>query len=186
MHYEKFCELAALYALDALPQSERSLVEEAIAEFPEWEAELELMQETVANLGYAAADTPLPDRLKQRLFQQIAVDTSYTTTLMQQAATVSWEPYSIPGVMVGQVYIDLVKRETACFLRCAAGVEFPNHKHGGTEEIVVLEGDLTIDDKIYASGECIHFAVCTTHQPKTQNGCLVFLRTSLDNEIINR
>jgi anti-sigma factor ChrR (cupin superfamily) len=185
MQYEEFCELAALYALDTLSQSERDLVAEAIAKFPEWEAELAAMQATVANLGYTAADAELPKGLKQRLFQQIAADASDTTTLMQQAATVSWQPDSIPGVMVGQMYVDLVKREIACFLRCAAGVVFPNHKHGGNEEIVILEGDLIIDGKIYASGERICCALGTVHQPKTQNGCLVFLRTSLDNEIIN-
>jgi hypothetical protein len=194
MHYEEFCELAALYVLDALPQSERNLVQEAIAQFPEWEAELAAMQVTAANLAYGAPEVPLADGLKQRLFEQIAArsdsdsgkqDLHHIAALIRQTVAVSWESYPIPGVMVGKVYVDADKREIACFLRCAAGVEFPNHKHASNEEIVVLTGDLIIDGKIYTSGDRVHSAIGTVHQPKTQNGCLVFLHTSLDVEAID-
>jgi hypothetical protein len=169
-------------------------VPEAIAQFPEWEVELAAIQATAANLSYSAPEAPLADGLKQRLFQRIAdesyfgsgkQDTYNIAALTRQAAEISWEPYSIPGVMVGKLSVDPVKREVAYFLCCTAGIEFPKHKHAGNEEIVILAGDLVLDGKIYTSGEYIYCNPGTVHQPKTQNGCLVFLRTSLDVEIIN-
>ncbi|MCA1992350.1 MAG: cupin domain-containing protein [Coleofasciculus sp. S288] len=198
MQYENFCELAALYALDVLDEPNRCSVEDAIANFPEFETELAEFQAAVAALAYSAPPVPMADNLKERLFQRIGNITSEqdSTTessspllmsvpaLKERAADVSWEPYSIPGVAIGNLYVDAEKREIACFVRATGSVRFPNHRHAGSEEIVVLEGDLVIDGTSYGSGEYIHSIPGSVHQPETYSGCLIFLRTSLDDEII--
>lgn len=48
----------------------------------------------------------------------------------------------------------------------------------------MLEGDLVIDGELYSSGECIRSVSGSAHQPETYGGCLIFLRTSLDNKVI--
>jgi len=89
-----------------------------------------------------------------------------------------------PAVMVGKLHVDTVRREIDFFVGANTGVRFPNHRHAGIEEIVVLEGDLVIDGELYSSGECIRSVSGSAHQPETYGGCLIFLRTSLDNKVI--
>lgn len=196
MQYEIFCELVALYALDLLDEPSQRMVEEAIAVSPELETELAAFQAAVADIPYGIPVLPMAAELKERLFQRIAqhsadetavnsvLDSSYISALKAQANEVSWEPYSIPGIMVGKLFVDPVKREVTYFIRSIAGVKFPSHIHAGEEEIVVLEGDLAIDGKVYGIGECICSAPGTVHQPETYGGCLIFLRTSLNDSIL--
>ncbi|HBB35527.1 MAG TPA: hypothetical protein DDZ80_16850 [Cyanobacteria bacterium UBA8803] len=198
MNQTDFSELAALYALDVLDELACRSVEETIAEFPEWEMELKEFQAAVATLPYSAPLVPMAGDLKERLFERIATLTCVTDTtpvvstsiaqsvqaLKARVAEVSWEPYLIPGVMVGKLDLDVSKREIACFIRAEAGVQFPNHRHAANEEVVVLEGDLVIDGELYGRGECIRSVPGSAHQPETYGGCLIFLRTSLDDEII--
>ena len=80
--------------------------------------------------------------------------------------------------------MDTVRREIDFFVGANTGVRFPNHRHAGIEEIVVLEGDLVIDGELYSSGECIRSVPGSAHQPETCGGCLIFLGTSLDNKVI--
>ena len=44
--------------------------------------------------------------------------------------------------------MDTVRREIDFFVAANAGVQFPNHRHAGIKEIVVLEGDLVIDREL--------------------------------------
>lgn len=192
MKREDFSELAALYALDLLEEQNCGLVEEAIAQFPDLQTELAEFQLAVSAIAYSSPPVPLATNLKDRLFQRIAISEEDTTTksttsvsaLKEKAAVVDWEPHSIPGVMIGKLSLDLEKREIVCFVRAKAGMSLPKHRHAGNEEIVVLEGDLVFDGEIYGSGECIRSGPGSAHQPETYGGFLIFLRTSLDDEII--
>lgn len=186
MNYEDFDQLAALYAFGLLNQ-ECGAVEDAIAQSPELVDELTQLQDSVAAIGYSAPIVSMVPDLKERLFQRITdtEEKNSVADLTQQAANVSWKPHSVPGVMVGTLHINRTRREIACFMRAEAGVQFPYHLHAGNEEIVVLEGDLIIDDKVYSSGEKILSTSGSAHKPKTSHGCLIFVRTSLDDQILH-
>jgi hypothetical protein len=188
MNYEDFDQLAALDVFWLLDELEWGAIEDAIAQSPELVDELTQLQGSAAAIGYSAPTVPMAPDLKERLFQRIAdteVKDNSVAALTQQAANVSWKPYSVAGVMVGTLYINRTRREIACFVRAEAGVQFPYHLHAGNEEIVVLEGDLVIDDKVYTSGESILSTSGSAHKPKTSNGCLLFLLTSLDDQILH-
>jgi hypothetical protein len=201
-------ELAALYALDLLDQTERQQFEACLAESPELVEELSEWQTAVDAFPYS---TPLvsfnADALKDRLFQRLEADrlelleilpeqiprdsdpepaaqTPTIADLIEQAHQVSWQPSAV-GVMMGTLYIDRRKREIAFFARAIPGVRFSNHRHGGHEEIVVLEGDFMVDGITYHPGDRIHSATDSVHQPQTPSGCLVFVRASLDNADID-
>ena len=150
------------------------------------------MEAAVAAIAYAAPPMPMAANLKDRLFQRIEEDISEANTknqlsveqLMTQAATVSWQPYSLPGVSVARWELNMEKREVSYFIRATSGVQFYNHRHAGNEEIMVLEGDLVIDGEKYNIGDRIQSSPGSAHQPETYGGCLIFVRTSLDDEII--
>jgi hypothetical protein len=189
MNHEDFCELAALSALEILDETGSLLIEDSLVDFSDLASELAEFAQAVAALAYSAPPVAMAADLKQRLFQRIAeeknppIPTSISA-LKEQAANVSWEPYPIPGVMVGTLHLDSEKREIACFVRSVGNIRFPKHQHADFEEIVVLEGDLVIDGQVYESGERIFSSPNTVHQPETQGGCLLFLKTSLDDEVL--
>ncbi len=181
MKPENFSELAALYVLDILDESDCHLVEEAILEFPELEMELAEFRHTVGAIAYSVPHVPMAADLKERLFQRINSEITTIETLKEQANQVTWQPYLIPGIMRGTLNLDEEKREISCFIRCEGNTRFPKHRHAGREEIVVLEGDLVIDEKLYTTGDRIYSLPNTIHQPETHQGCLLFVKTSLDN-----
>lgn len=200
MNYEEFYELAALYAIDVLDEKERRLVEDYIAQFPECQVELEELRNSFAVIPYSAPEVPMAADVKKRLFEQIAEDAAIQNNhravdhpiidnnlpfFTVRAADVHWQPHRIPGVAIAKLYEDLVKREIVCLLRAEPGVQYPQHRHALTEEIFMIEGDLVINEQIYGKGDYIRSAPGTIHSPYTQHGCMLFIRTSLDNEILN-
>ncbi|MCP2731228.1 cupin domain-containing protein [Limnofasciculus baicalensis] len=192
MNYEDFSELASLYPLDILEEEYCHVVEDAIAKFPEFEQELAGFQAAVAAIPYTAPLMPIAANLKDRLFQRIEEDISVAKAenelsveeLIAQAATVSWQPYSLSGMEIARWELNMEKREVSCFVRATPGVQFYNHRHAGNEEIVVLEGDIVIDGQKYNIGDRIRSMPGSIHQPETYGGCLIFVQTSLDDEII--
>jgi hypothetical protein len=199
MNYEKFCELAALYALDILDERGRQLVEGYIARFPEYKKELEGFHDAAAAIPYSAPDVPMAANLKERLFERIADealnpnsstsdDLPITTDLpifTLRAADVKWKSHVIPGVAIAKLYEDRVRREIVCLFRAEPGVRYPAHRHATAEEIFMLEGDLRIDEQVYGKGDYIRSAVGSIHSPYTVGGCMFLMRTSLDNETLN-
>jgi anti-sigma factor ChrR (cupin superfamily) len=199
MNYIEFCELAPLYVLDVLDPKKRHLVEAYLAQFPECEAELEHFREAAAAMSYDAPELPLPDNLKTRLFEQIADQTvvqnhqSVTPAKIAaplplytvRAANLQWQPYRVPGVTIAKLYEDPIRREIVCLFRAEAGVYYPSHRHASAEEIFMLEGDLVVDGQVYGVGDYIRSAPGSIHGPHTETGCMFFIRTSLDNEILN-
>ncbi|MGB5961373.1 MAG: cupin domain-containing protein [Coleofasciculaceae cyanobacterium] len=199
MNYTDFCELAPLYVLDVLDQKERLLVEHYLAQVPESEADLEQLRDAAMAISYDAPELPLPDDLKTRLFEQIAdqnvVQNHQSVTpprlandspmFTVRAADLNWQPHRVPGVAIAILYEDPIRREIVCLLRAEAGVYYPSHRHASTEEIFMLEGDLVVDGQVYGVGDYIRSAHGTFHAPHTKTGCMFFIRTSLDNEILN-
>jgi ChrR Cupin-like domain len=198
MNYQEFCELAGLYVLDVLDDKERRLVEDYITQFPESEAHLNELRETLVELPYALPELPMAKDLKGRLFERIAHETvednhksaapALGTNLpifTLRAADLCWQPHRVPGVAIAKLYEDPIRRELVCLFRAEAGVCYPSHRHADTEEIFMLEGDLVVNGQVYGVGDYIRSAPGTIHNPHTVNGCMFFIRTSLDNEILN-
>lgn len=199
MNYQDLCELAPLYVLNVLDTEERGLVEDYVAQFPECEAQLDELRDTMATMSYSAPDVPIAKDLKARLFERIAAETgtqnhksvmppmmiSDLPLFTVRAADVRWRPHRVPGVAIAKLYKDSVKREIVCLLRAEAGVCYPSHRHASVEEIFMLEGDLVINGEVYGVGDYIRSAPGSIHSPHTRNGCMFLIRTSLHDEILN-
>jgi anti-sigma factor ChrR (cupin superfamily) len=208
MNYEEFSELAPLWVLDVLDEEERHLVEEFIAESPEYQAELTQLRDTVSAIPYSAPPVPMAANLKERLFERIAgVDSEQNRSEITQgtapsaiafppiatvvplvtvrASDVRWKPHPVPGIAIARLHIDKARREIVCLLRADPGVRYPAHRHAGTEEIFMLEGDLTINGEVFGKGDYIRSTPGSIHSPHTLGGCMFLIRTSLEDEILN-
>ncbi|WP_333355992.1 cupin domain-containing protein [Microcoleus sp. herbarium14] len=198
---EEFNILAALQALDTLDESESRALTEKLRASPELPSEQAAFEEAIAAIAYTAPPVPVAADLKNRLFQRIAelsptaesvnskpIVTSptenNTPSLIVRSNDVKWKPYGVPGVSIGKLYIDKKKREITCLIRLEPGGTFPLHRHAGSEEVFVLEGDLIVEGEICHPGDYIRSVPGSTHSPLTQGGCLLLMKTSADNEML--
>jgi quercetin dioxygenase-like cupin family protein len=205
-----FCELAPLYALNVLSESDRRWIEDQIAADEDLAMELAELEAVVAKIPYGTSQlTPAPS-LKNRLFAKIgqelppAPSPESTATefpgliarLLERGTTalintgeiryseIHWKPHPVLGVTVARFHVDLVKREVVGLLKAEPGMVYPLHKHAGVEELFMLQGDLVIGDRVYGSGDYIRSQPNSSHAPKSHTGCMFFFRTSMDDEFL--
>lgn len=198
---EEFNILAALRALDTIDESESRALEEKLQESPELQSELDAFEAAVGAIAYTAPPVPVSPNLKHRLFQRIAelsptpteevnsqpvipVAENNTPSVIVRSQNVKWRKYTVSGISFANLYVDREKREHTCLMRLEAGVEFPLHRHGGVEEVFMLEGDLEVEGEICYPGDYIRSFPNSIHGPVSHNGCLLLVKSSLDNEMI--
>lgn len=186
-----FCELVPLYALDLLSEQEKSWVEQQVVECPDLAEELSGYQSATTAIPYSTPALPLADRLKERLFDRLNLDTPSSDTIPHPLSSthvavrsqdLNWQPHPTPGVTIAIVHRDEVKREIVGFLRAEPGVRYPWHRHAAIEEIFMMEGDLVIGDEVYRAGDYIRSYPGSDHAPYTKGGCQFFFHTSMDDE----
>lgn len=201
---EEFNLLAALNTLDTLDESERRALAEQLNASPELQSELAAFEATIAAIAYTTPPVPVAPDLKNRLFQRIAelpqtpagsVDLELIVApssennpppFIVRSREVKWRHFRVPGISIGNLYIDKKKRQITCLMRLEAGVIFPPHRHAGPEEIFVLEGDLIVEGEICDRGDYIRSVPGSAHSPFTEGGCLLLIKSSTDNEWLVR
>jgi quercetin dioxygenase-like cupin family protein len=186
---EEFNMLAALQALDTMDESERRVLAEKLQASPELQSELAAFETAISAIAYTAPAVPVAPDLKNRLFQRIAelpIVASPTEnnppSLIVRSQNVKWRPYSVPGISIGKLYLDKKKREITCLMRLEPGVTFPLHRHADSEEVFVLEGDLTVEGEVCYQGDYIRSVPGSIHSPVTEGGCLLLIKSSTNNE----
>ncbi len=118
-------------------------------------------------------------------YQNTSLPLSKTiSTWQKQAATAIWAPY-VDGITISRLDLDLISRQIHCFVRLEPGAKFPRHRHTAPEELLMIEGDLIIADQTYHPGDYIYSPPGSIHQPRTNDGCLVIVRASIDDQILD-
>lgn len=199
---EEFNLLAVLQALDTIDESESSALAEKLQESPELQSELDAIQAAVSAIAYTTAPVAVPADLKNRLFQRIAEldltpaeevsseplsaasSDSNPPHFIRRSHEVKWKSFGVPGISIGRLFTDKKKREITCLMRLEPGIEFPLHRHAGVEEIFMLEGDLVVEGEVCHQGDYIRSLPGSTHAPITHGGCLLLIKSSLDNEVL--
>ncbi|MCM1983657.1 cupin domain-containing protein [Lyngbya confervoides] len=185
-----FCELAPLYVLDLLNETERTWVADQAANNPELADELLEYQSAVTTLPYHEPLMPMRQNLKNDLFQRLnlpAPDLGARRTPSYSAirsGDLNWQEHDVPGVRIAIVYSDETTRELVGFLKADPNVQYPYHRHAAVEELYMLEGDLIIGDEVFGAGDYIRSQPGSGHAPLTRGGCHFFFRTSMDDEYL--
>jgi hypothetical protein len=187
---DQLAELAALYALDILEDAELEQATDLQMHSSDFATIIEQDSQAASLLAYAVPPLPLPADLKDRLFQKIVTEpplklaAEALAKLKAQADLANWEDYTLtPGTEFATLELNEERREFRGFVRSFGQVKFPEHRHAGDEEIVVLAGELIIGDRVYLPGDRILSQPGTQHQPETMEGVLLFLQTSIDDEM---
>ena len=173
-----------LYALQALPADEVAGVEAQIAACASCRQELETLRPIVASFVAWPTDVLRPQpSLWDRLARRIAAETG--TAPMPAAGSQRLEPDWVeakPGLSYKILAADTENRRVSLLVRLAPGTDYPPHRHGGVEELHLLDGELWVDEKRLLPGDYIRAEAGTSdYRVWSETGCTCVLLTSTDD-----
>ena len=146
---DELAEQASLYALGVLDPEEARRFEVHLAEGCQLcERELLAFSSVVGHLGAAAIPEPPRSEVRHRLLDAAA----------QPAPLVGeherdWEPTDVSGMQVRRLVRDEARRCVTLVGRLTAGATVEAHRHAETEELYMIDGDLTVDGRRLQSGD---------------------------------
>ncbi len=183
-HDERHVERVALYALRALPADEIVAVEAGIAACAGCRRELESLGPVVGSLVLWPTDvlrppTPLWDRLADR----IAAETGQTPVPAppRPPAEAEWREVA-PGISVKLLTTDDDDHRVTLLVRLAPGTDYPPHRHAGSEELYLLDGELMINDRTLHPGDFSRAERGSVDRRiRSETGCTCVLITSADD-----
>jgi anti-sigma factor ChrR (cupin superfamily) len=93
----------------------------------------------------------------------------------QKMDDLDWNPWVMEGVEYKLVSVDDRTNGFSLFLRVAPNTVAPVHRHMGSIELLMLEGDLTYDGvDIGRAGDYMYEPAGDIHRPKSKSGCILF------------
>jgi quercetin dioxygenase-like cupin family protein len=153
-------ELAAVESLEGRPLPEG---EELLKLDREWVALRRRFDDAFAAIGLAATVAP-PPSLKARVLAGLEgaeappilppggrfVAPGIAAVIVADAP---WVVSPIPGIEYKLLHRDDDRRATTRLLRFSAGAKYPSHRHGGVEEVFVLDGTVTLNGILLRPGD---------------------------------
>jgi anti-sigma factor ChrR (cupin superfamily) len=186
-HDEEHLDLMFLYALQALPPGETAGAEAQITLCAECRQELETLRPIIGSFVSWPTDVlrpaaPLWDRLAQRIAKETGQQPFVPPS--QVSRKPEWEQVA-PSIAVKMLATNTKENRVTMLVRLAPGGEYPPHRHAGTEELYLLQGELMVDDKKLYPGDYLHAeAGSVDHRVWTETGCTCVLLTSTQDEIL--
>jgi anti-sigma factor ChrR (cupin superfamily) len=180
-HDRDYRELVFLYALQALPSSEFSVVEAHISACADCQQEMETLRPIIGAFVSWPTDVLRPSAsLWERLARRIAAETGQDPVGLapQGRAEPEWEE-AAPGISCKLLATDTEKDRVSMLVRLAPGVAYPPHLHAGVEELYLLYGELMIDEKKLHPGDYNRAEAGSADQRVwSETGCTCVLLTS--------
>lgn len=174
-------ELVPLYALRAVPASELSLLEAHLPTCPECRQELEALRPVIDSLTSWPTDVLRPPQsLWSRLASRIGAESGDEAALHGTASwrELEWEEVA-PGISCKLLATDPERDRVSMLVRLAPGSAYPPHRHAGTEELFLLDGELWIEDRKLRAGDYKRSEPGTAdNRVLSETGCTCVLITS--------
>ena len=189
---QQICELAPSYVLGALTTDEASAFDAHLAEGCEvCLTELESLAAVTADLTRSAATQPRPE-LRNRVMERIAGLSALAQQpivakdglLFARSAKIDWAAIPVPGIELKALNVDTERGVSTQLVRMQPGATYPTHRHAGTEELFLLEGDLEVSGVHMRAGDYCRAEVDTIHSGvRSHGGCLFISTASLNDEL---
>lgn len=100
--------------------------------------------------------------------------TRVATSLPKQQQWVKSPQKGVERIMLDRVGAE--KARATSFVRYAPQSDFPYHRHPGGEEIFVLAGTFSADDKHYPAGWYLRNPPASGHRPYSDEGAMIFVK----------
>jgi anti-sigma factor ChrR (cupin superfamily) len=183
-------ELAALAALGALSPDELHALESEFqaagnpSELNDHYAVVERLSEE------AAAAMPAPRRvLRDKIIESVAAHESvrgaeFAQQMVIRAAEGEWKVL-VPGIQVKFLFFDPVSQRHTLLAKVAPGAGLPKHRHVGTEECLILEGELITNEYTLRAGDYLLSQEDQVHyDTHSKTGCTLLLVSPLHDEFM--
>jgi quercetin dioxygenase-like cupin family protein len=199
---------AALHALRALDAEAARKFETRVDDDKALEAELLAMRKVADELApLAPAVAPEPALLGRVLDAVRAAPASRTPAVTPFTEVVNevtqngprraghlgfvfgdeaeFKPLKLPGISARTLHRDEAAGFATVMVRMQPGTSYPAHRHGDDEECYVLEGDLEVGEQVMHAGDYQVARRGSVHPvQRTRGGCLLLLRSSLHDELL--
>lgn len=180
-------ELAAAYAVRALPAADVPAIEDHLVACAHCRRELDALRPVVDAFVYWPTDLLRPPAsLERRLAQRIAADKAAQALLPagRRWSEPEWLQVA-PGIACKLFATDAEKKVVSMLVRLAPGAEYPPHTHAGMEELHLLEGELWIDERKLQAGEYNRAMPGTVDRRVwSPGGCTCVLITSIEDHLL--
>jgi len=181
-HDRDYLELVFLYALQALPARDVPDVELHLASCAECHQALETLRPVIGAFVSWPTDIVRPaTSLWERIARRVAADTAQAPLEppAQSSADAEWEE-AAPGLTYKVLAANTENDHVSLLVRLAPGAHYPPHRHGGVEELYLLDGELRIDDKKLYPGDYNRAEPGTGDERVwSETGCTCVLLTSM-------
>lgn len=175
---------AALYSLGALPPEEAHEFEHHVEECAVCRAELRAFANTAAAIPETVPELQPPPNLRGRVLA--ATKVTAPGVKIVRANEGRWRPTPFPGVSVKILHIDKATQMATTLMRMEPGASYPPHRHKQPEQCLVLEGDVRQAETVLNQGDYnLNDADSTHGRLSTENGCLLLLISSLQDEMLS-
>jgi hypothetical protein len=186
-HGPEHSEWVCLYALRVLPASDVPVVEAQISACPDCRQEMTTLRPLIDSFVSWPTDVLRPSvSLWERLAERIATETGAKPMPAPQrwGAEPEWKDVA-PGISCKLLATDAERNRVSMLVRLAPGCDYPSHRHEGTEELYMLDGELIVDDTTFYPGDYRRAERDTVdHRIWSQTGCTCVLVTSFRDVIL--
>lgn len=178
------------YALGRLSlEAERAFAAE-IRTSPELQAELTEIMDSLSQIAESYAQTmPAPRRSLKDQVLQYALGTEVRTEerakhiIRATYESAGWIESGLPGITMKELYTNPSSGTQTALVRLAPGTHYPKHRHVGTEECLVMEGVLRMDEITLKAGDFVVNRDGEVHNDTwSDEGCLLLLTGSLNDD----
>lgn len=189
---DRFCDMAALYAVGMLEADEVRNFEGHLAEgCADCRSEVMAFREIAAEVPLDLPPQQTPSRVREDLRRKIRSGGGGPRgpgglLHVVRAGEGNWVDTGWDGVRVKSLFYDAERKVRTMLLRMEPGAFLPPHVHGATEQCLVLEGDAYCEDLVLTAGDYQCLPAHGRHaKTGTVNGCLLLLMTSDHNEFLS-
>ena len=176
-------EMASLYALGLLDESEPSALEQHLNSCSVCAAEVRESGELAVQLAATIPPSLPPAGLRQRVLTEAVLPRGVLALV--RGENTRWQPTAFAGVSTAKLFEDPVRGELASLIRMIPGARYPSHHHhASVEHCYVLEGDLVFEDHTLTAGDYSAGSPNNDHgSATTTQGCLLFIVHNLRDQV---
>lgn len=184
MDHENWLELADVYATGALDGEELAQFQAHLsAGCARCQARIHEIEDALAAIPVALEPVAPAPALKASLFERL--DSEQPGLVFIHAREGSWVEAE-PGIFAKILNMDTERRRVTALVRMAPGSRYANHRHLGTEEVLVLEGSCYCGGRLLRQGDYHRAEAGSIHlDTRTDEGSLMLVTAPLQNEMLS-
>lgn len=184
MNHDLLKELPELYVLGALPEQERRALKAHLLTCLDCAAAVRDLQRLTEALGSLVEPIDPPAGLRDRVLS-VALKEAQEPAQPEFSFLLAgdgWQRHAVPGVTFKELRFERATGQATLLLTLEPGTRFPNHRHSGPEQCLVLSGDIKAGPHRLGPGDFHYAGSGSVHEEvSSEHGCTILLVVAADD-----